>query len=68
MEEYKALNDIDDNVIYLMNESLKISYIDAAEFNAKETAEHVDWFRKVYLMIIKDIVLIAICFVMIVIF
>lgn len=51
-----------------MNESLKISYIDAAEFNAKETAEHVDWFRKVYLMIIKDIVLIAICFVMIVIF
>lgn len=62
LEEYKLLNDIDDNVIYLMNESLKVSYIDAAIKNNNETRKHISLFKKVYKWIIIDIILISICF------
>lgn len=37
LEEYKSLNDIDSNVIYLMNKSLTVSYIDAAIKTYDET-------------------------------
>lgn len=62
LEEYKALNDIDGNVIYLMNESLKVSYIDAAIKTYNETQKHVDLFRKVYLWIIIEVIVAALLF------
>lgn len=62
LEEYKSLNDIDDNVTYLMNESLKVSYIDAAIKTYDETQKHVKLFKKVYLWIIIEVVVSSILF------
>lgn len=62
LEEYKTLNNVDDNVIYIMNESLKVSYIDAAIRNNNETRKHIALFKKVYKWIIVDVILIAVCF------
>lgn len=39
-------NNIDDNVIYLMNESLKVSYIDAAIKNNNKTRKDIAFLRK----------------------
>ena len=49
LEEYKSLNNIDSNVIYLMNKSLIVSYIDATINTYNETQKHVNLFKKVYL-------------------
>lgn len=62
LEEYKSLNDIDSNVIYLMNKSLTISYIDAAIKTYNETQKHVGLFKKVYLWIIVEVVVCAVLF------
>ena len=62
LEEYKTLINIGDNVIHLMNESLKVSYIDAAIKTYEETQKHVKLFKKVYLWIIIEVVLVSILF------
>ena len=45
-----------------MNESLKVSYIDAAIKTYEETQKHVKLFKKVYLWIIIEVVLVSILF------
>lgn len=62
LEEYKSLNDIDDNVIYLMNKSLTVSYADAAIKTYNETQKHTGLFKKVYLWIIIEVVVCAVLF------
>lgn len=62
LEEYKSLNNIDSNVIYLMNKSLIVSYIDAAINTYNETQKHVNLFKKVYLWIIIEVVVCAVLF------
>lgn len=62
LDEYKSFNNVDTNTIFLMNESLKISYIDAAIKNNIETRKHIKLFKKVYKWIIIDVILIAVCF------
>lgn len=62
LEEYKSQNDIDSNVIYLMNKSLTVSYIDAAIKTYNETQKHAGLFKKVYLWIIIEVVVSAVLF------
>lgn len=62
LEEYKSLNDIDSNVMYLMNKSLTVSYIDAAIKTYNETQKHTGLFKKVYLWIIVEVVICAVLF------
>lgn len=62
LEEYKSLNDIDNNVIYLMNKSLTVSYTDAAIKTYNETQKHTGLFKKVYLWIIIEVVVCAVLF------
>lgn len=62
LEEYKSLNDIDSNVIYLMDKSLTVSYADAAIKTYNETQKHTGLFKKVYLWIIIEIVVCAVLF------
>lgn len=62
LEEYKSLNNIDSNVIYLMNKSLTVSYADAAIKTYNETQKHAGLFKKVYLWIIVEVVVCAVLF------
>lgn len=62
LEEYKSLNSIDDNVMYLMNKSLTVSYIDAAINTYNETQKHAGLFKNVYLWIIIEVVVCAVLF------